>query len=356
MTYSNGKLYSNSAVLKPRILSLMPQAKNFYAISRQWEILKYLADHRQQGRTVRQVMDYLCTSGYPVSKRTVDRDLKELQTVFAMEVKDSTEPYRWYLVSDKRLDLSALTLTDALSLKIIESLVRPLLPAEVLKTVESRFLQAQKKLETLVSVSHAKYADKVAYIPATLPLLPPSLSPSILNTIQNALLQEKQIAIEYDSPKSKEKIVRTLNPLALVVRGVTAYLVATSESDSEIKRYALHRIGTVKLLEVPMRPLPNFDLSAYIASGEMQFFSQGTIQLVATTDNALAMILTETPLSPDQNIVPRNGSYTLRATVPHTLQLEQWILAHAEQITVQKPKALREKISDKVKKVATLYS
>lgn len=52
----------------------MPKSSLQPALARQWEMLKKLP-HRGPGLTARQITAWLKEQGYPVSKRTVERDL-----------------------------------------------------------------------------------------------------------------------------------------------------------------------------------------------------------------------------------------------------------------------------------------
>ena len=56
---------------------------------RHLEIFKYLNSYGQSGRTIRQVTEYLNkVRGYSVSRRTIERDMKELSDMFHFTVVD----------------------------------------------------------------------------------------------------------------------------------------------------------------------------------------------------------------------------------------------------------------------------
>jgi hypothetical protein len=61
----------------------MPRATTNATLARQWELLR-LVPGRPPGKTVRQLVDGLEAAGYPVTKRTVERDLADLAEIFPL--------------------------------------------------------------------------------------------------------------------------------------------------------------------------------------------------------------------------------------------------------------------------------
>lgn len=114
----------------------MPNKKaNHHALARQWEILKTLPN-RGPGITVRELADKIFEAGFSVTKRTIERDLTELSALFPLMHNDKGTPRGWHWMPGADADLPGLTLADALSLRIVEDLLRPLLPAAVLESLE----------------------------------------------------------------------------------------------------------------------------------------------------------------------------------------------------------------------------
>jgi len=180
----------------------MPKATHHHALARQWELLRLLPS-RLPGITANELAGRLQGNGFVVSKRTVERDLSELSTLFGIACNDKGMPYGWYWMNGEPADLPGVSITDAISLNLIEEFLRPLVPAAMLATLEARFRQAKKKLEELsVDNKAARWIDKVRYVPPTLALIPPIITEGILEIIQEGLLTEKQIALRYHKPSS----------------------------------------------------------------------------------------------------------------------------------------------------------
>ncbi|MDE1953124.1 MAG: WYL domain-containing protein [Betaproteobacteria bacterium] len=301
--------------------------------------------------------DRLAGLGYSVTKRTVERDLNDLAPLFGFTCNDKGMPYGWHWMEGASLNLPGLSLTEALSLRIVEESLRPLLPAAVLQALEPRLRQAQDKLaEQSATNAQARWANKVRAVSASLPLLPPQVMPGVLEAVQDALLHDLQVQVHYTRAAERDPVTYTLHPLALVQRGPVSYLVATAFDYPDIRTYAVHRMRSAEVLEQAVQVPAGFDLDAYIASGALQFGAGQTIRLKARVDVVLAQILRETPLSEDQTLGQARKSFcALTATVQDTWQLRWWLLSHANQVVVLSPAALRADLTLRIAEAVELY-
>lgn len=73
----------------------MPSHPTRHTIARQWQLLKLLPD-RHPGKSAAQLQAALAKLGHKTSKRTVERDLNELATLFAVHCNSKGMPYGWY--------------------------------------------------------------------------------------------------------------------------------------------------------------------------------------------------------------------------------------------------------------------
>ena len=85
------------------------------------------------------------------------------------------------------------------------------------------------------------------------------------------------------------------------------------------------------------------------------FGSGGIIKLEAAVSDTLASYLNEAAISDDQKISYKNGKWLLTATVSDSWQLWFWIRSQGSDITVQKPKILRENIIESLKETLKSY-
>lgn len=333
----------------------MPRVKHQQSIARQWEILKRLPS-KGPGVTARELSEWVCDEGYPATKRTVERDLSDLAELFPIVCNDKSTPYGWHWMEGKGADLPGVTVADAVSLTLVEGLVRPLLPAAILEALEPRFSQARTKLKAHAKDSaNARWVDKVRYVPPALPLVPPKIAGGVLGVVQEALLSERQLEASYQRPDDKPSRL-VLHPLGLVQRGPVTYLVATAFGYDDVRLYAVHRIRKASVTAEPGRRPNGFSLDAYIAKGALEFGADEEIKLEAWVSDDLAAVLTETPLAADQRLVGTgDGGARLSATVRNSWQLQWWILSQGAGITVLKPLDLKKSIAFTLAEATTNY-
>ena len=318
----------------------MPSETTRGTVARQWELLQRLPTSGP-GLTTTELVLILKAAGFSVSKRQVERDLQNLSEAFPLDCNNGSIPWGWRWAKGASVDLPGLSSAEALSLKLVENAARPLLPASLLQALEPRFEQATKKLRSLDADNKAnKWLSKVRSVPAYQALLPPPVRSEALTNVQEALLADEQLDVDYQGMDAEAPATLRLHPLALVVRGPVTYLVATAWDYPDVRLYALHRIHRAARAYEPSQTPEGFDLDAYIASGALQFGRGEAIRLEARITPELARILSETPLAADQFI---EGD-RLTATVQDTWQLRWWVMGQGAGIEVNGPPELRNEV------------
>lgn len=324
----------------------MPKSSNQLALARQWEMLKRLPG-RSPGITASDLTAYLKDEmGFEVSKRTVERDLIELSNTFGLVCNDQSVPYGWHWLPGKQCDFAGIDLADAMSLVLAEDVLVKLLPASMLATLQPRFALARSKLATVGNHRYARWADKVRHVPTTMTLIPPKVDARVLATVQEALLQERQVVVAYTAPSDRKAGDIRLHPLSLILRGSTPYLVATAYDYPDIRLYAIHRMKSATLTGDKITPPKGYTTDGYLASGAMQFGTGKIIRLKAWVSNELGIYLAETPLSDKQTIRFNKGRHLLTAEVPDSWQLRWWILSQGAGIIILTPKHLRTELAE----------
>jgi predicted DNA-binding transcriptional regulator YafY len=283
-------------------------------------------------------------AGHNVTKRTIERDMEELSRIFPITRNEVSIPYGWHWRENARFDTLGLDLSEAVSLGLMEDVLRQIMPPAFLSALEGKFSLAREKLAALPKIPHARWADLVRYVPPGLPFIPPSIAPSVLPAIQESLLHQRQLQVVYLSAGSDAAKEQTLHPLSLIQQGARSYLVATAFQYDKPLLYAIHRIASATVLEEPAKRPKGFSLDVFLAGGGAQFANGESITLKAQVSDELARLLEETPLSKDQKITTRAGVHTLTATVQESWNLHFWILSQGASIAVLKPVSLRKQI------------
>jgi predicted DNA-binding transcriptional regulator YafY len=322
----------------------MPGSDHETTLARQWELLRNHLPSGPPGKSSRDLRDRLEAAGHNVTKRTVERDMEELSRIFPISRNENGKPYGWHWTENARFDILGMDLSEAVSLGLMEDVLRQIMPPAFLSALEGKFSLAREKLAALPKIPHARWKDLVRYVPPGMPFIPPALAPGVLPAIQEALLHQRQLQVVYLSAGSKDAQELTMHPLSLIQQGARSYLVATAFGYDTPYQYALHRMASVTVLEEAVKRPKGYSLDAFIDSGAAQFGSGEVITLKARVDDNLARLLEETPLAKDQKITRRAGIHTLTASVHDSWQLHFWILSQGAAITVIQPVALRSRI------------
>ncbi|MDP2762022.1 MAG: WYL domain-containing protein [Sideroxyarcus sp.] len=326
----------------------MPSNEKASVMRRQWELLMMLPSSGT-GKTALDLTRLINESGYAISKRQVERDLVQLRDAFKLEHDEYATPRGWRWPNGL-----SMTISEALSLTLLEATIKSLMPVSMLSALEPRFKQARGELARLSKVNRkAKWASKVRVVSPAMPLIPPKIDPTVLSVVQEALLADEQIEVKYQGMGDDGVKTLQLSPLGLVIRGASTYLVA-SASD-EVKLYVLHRMRkATRSVRTVKRPA-NFDLDEYIKTGSLHFGNGNMVKLKAWVKPWLARILEETPLSLDQTLKASGDHVQLTATVADTWQLDWWLLSQGTGIEVMGPAALRKRIGQELKGAAAQY-
>ena len=251
----------------------MPKQNNNNSLARQWELMR-LIPTRQPGITSVELTRRIADNGYVVTKRTVERDLRDLSALFPLMANEDSAPFRWYWLKDIASEFGGIEVSDAVLLTLAEDVLKSILPVVMLETLKPKFELARKKLAALDDLPISKWSSRVAYVPDSLAYQPVSVRNSILEKAQSALVDGFQIKAKYD-PLGKPTTTYILNPLAFVQRGVRSYLVATKEGDATPIPFAVQRFRGIEILESAVRKPKDFTLKKYLESGAMDFGGGG---------------------------------------------------------------------------------
>ena len=338
----------------------MSKNKNANTLLRQQTLLKFIPANA--GIKSADLLNKLKSEGFEVTQRTLQRDLEVLSQYFPIYSETDTKPYlwRWSGLGINRTHINSISLTDALSLMLVEKSLQQLLPPAMQRHLQHNFEHSRQLLNTLKDDDNAQWFEKVASVMPDIGFKPPSIDESLLTEIQEALLKDQTIVVRYLAAKNTTAAEYSLMPLALVQRGHVLYVIAQDitkgANTAQIKRFAMHRFQTVtRTYEQGNRP-PNFNLQQYLQDGAMQFGNGDKFALKAKVTEELAFILNESPMSDDMKIIQsEDETYQLSATVNNGWQLNWWLRGQGANIEVLEPQELRARMRDNLRKTMEIY-
>ncbi len=327
-------------------------------VLRHWMMLRHLPRYPRKIDAAT-LADVLANAGYEVSRRSIERDLVKLSSVFPVTCDDQHKPYGWsWMSTAAAFDLPAVDVHSALAFRMAAEHLRALLPEVTRGYLEPHFLRAQAVLDSQDHNALSHWPDKVRVVPPGQPLLPPAIAQDVLENVQTGLLTEKRLKIVYRKRGEAEARTYQVHPQALVWRDAVGYLLCTLWKYDDLKQFVLHRMESVEVENEPRRALEGFSLDEEIDSGSFDFLlSGGTVLLEAVFDPHAAVRIRETPVSASQELEDlADGRVLLRATLADTVQLRSWLRSFGEYVEVIGPADLRESLAESARVMAARYA
>lgn len=326
-------------------------------ILRQLAMLK-LIPRAPRKITVAQLHDKLRDQQYDVNERTIQRDLNTLSVPFSLRCDDRSKPYGWQFMQDAEIiDLPGMGPTTALAFKLAEVFLEPLLPRSTLKELAPHMQRADQVLAQ-TKLTLKDWPNKVYVLPRGQELHPPKVEGEVIESVYQALLEERRFSCDYQPRNREERKQYEVNPLGLVFRNGVVYLVCTLWDYSDVRQLVLHRMHNAQLTDKPATSPEGFNLEYYIRNEQRFDYPAGdSIRLEALLEPDVATHLSESRLSEDQTLAPsEDGRYRLTASVIDTLQLRWWLLGFGDRVEVLCPPALRQEFARIAENLASRYA
>ena len=325
---------------------------------RQWMMLRMIPRFPRKV-TARDIMERLASEGFRVTKRTIERDLQGISAAFPLVSDEREKPYGWSWAKDApSFDLPGLSQSEALVFKLAQQYLVKLMPSSMLSQLAPYFAAADKSLNEAFHGSQlSKWQDKIAVAFPGQPLLAPNVESDLLAILESALLEERQLEVEYRSRQDKSISHYTVHPLGIVLRGQISYLVCTIFGYQDIRMLAIHRIyHAEKLNEKSNRP-DKFSIQEHATSSAFGFNDNGLINLTLKFTQDAGQHLYETPINNSQKIMDsEEGEIIINVAIFDNAQLRWWILGFGDQVEVIEPLSLRQFMIDTTKKQSQLYN
>lgn len=192
-----------------------------------------------------------------VSERTILRDMEALSSSGVPVIADRGAGGGWSLLADYETKLTGLSPAEIQSLFVSRA---PKLAADL--GLQQASEGAWTKLQAALPPTVRRQAD---FMRQRVLIDPrgwrnPAESAASLPVLLDALWRDRQVRFVYEGVLHKAA-ERTVNPLGLVARGSTWYLIANR--DAELRTYRVSRMRNPETLELAARRPADFDLAAY---------------------------------------------------------------------------------------------
>jgi predicted DNA-binding transcriptional regulator YafY len=289
-----------------------------------------------------------------VSERTIHRDMEALGTAGIPVTAERGTGGGWHLLEAYRTNLTGLNEAEIQALFFTKP-VRLLADLGLRKAADAALI---KLLAALPSMSR-KDAEQVAqriHVDAT-GWHHAEEDISALSTIQEAIWKERKLSMTYqrDGGNSFERLV---DPLGLVAKGSTWYLVAAAEGD--VRSYRVSRVRDARVNEEPCARPKDFDLAAFWAESSTHFVaSLPRYQVTARiAPEVLETVYHAGRYARIEKVEPPDAE----GWITLCLQFEQeeaacgYLLSFGTRVEIVEPRDLREKVLRLAESVAAFYA
>ncbi|EIV8508393.1 MULTISPECIES: helix-turn-helix transcriptional regulator [Vibrio] len=300
-----------------------------------FELLKRIPkSHQVTARELHQQLEHI---GIERELRTIQRNLELLCEHFDIIRDERSKPYgyRWNKEAGG-VTLPKLSAQEALLLNLAEEYLIKLLPVNITASLDGFFQEAKYKLNpTSGNFREREWLKKVRVVSETQPLLPPKIATNVFSAISEALYHDRLLNIDYYNTKQVQKSALVM-PLGLAQQGQRMYLVCRFDGYDNERSIAVHRVSKASVSSFGFERPKEFKLSQYDADGRFGFGEGQKISLELEVKNELALFLSETPISTDQNITQQGDIYKISATVVDSKLLAQWLSGFGDLVITQR--------------------
>jgi len=288
-----------------------------------------------------------------VSERTIHRDMDALSTAGIPVVAERGSGGGWNLLEEYSTNLTGLSEAEIQALFLTKP-TRLLADLGLRQASEAAFIKLLAALP-LLSRRDAEYVHQRIHID-TSGWHQTEEDVSCLPTLQEAIWQERKLSLTYQR-SDNNTVERLVEPLGLVAKGSTWYLVAAVEG--EFRTYRVSRMLEARVTDQACVRPQGFDLATYWAQSATHFVAnlpQYPV-IVRIAPEVLEQVYQAGRYARIEHAEPpdADGWITLRLL----FQMEQaacgYLLSFGTQVEIVEPQELREKVIQLAESVVAFY-
>lgn len=288
-----------------------------------------------------------------VTERTIHRDMEALSAAGIPVLAERGKHGGWRLVDEYRTRLTGLkdnelkTLFLSPSFQLLSDLgytkdwkeARQKLLAALPNTVQSQADNLWNRIH--IDIDSWKQSSQET---------------TALGLLQQAIWEERKIRIAYEKA-NKETSVRIIEPLGLVAKGRTWYLIAVSNTD--LKNFRVSRIKSVELTHESFVRPTNFELANYWNKSKQNFVqslpvfeveleaSPAISQRLSFSGRFAQVVSTSTP--------SKNGWIPVKMSFDTKQEAASYIVGFGDQLKIINPSSLIESVREIAESAISLY-
>lgn len=280
------------------------------------------------------------------SERTIYRDLDVLRFAGIPYYREGDQQFV-RVRPDFRFPAISLTDDEVLGLSVASVMTKsPGLDVTAGAAPTTRKLAAISTQETQNLIDDAMRLVSVL----DLKLVDHSRHQEVIRTVQQSLLQGKQISGLYESPYEGSPIRLKLHPYRLCLIKNAWYVIGKMANEAKPRTYRVARFKTLRQLEESADIPEDFDLHEYFGNAWAVYRGDLSYDVELNFTPHAAKIVTETIWHHTQKVIQqKDGSVTLTFQVDGLEEITNWILSWTGRVKVVQPTALRDLVVEKLK-------
>lgn len=212
------------------------------------------------------------------------------------------------------------------------------------KDLRQIFSKLSEMLPDSISVNPGKlYSQLTVFSPPVIPV-----KPRIWEDVIKALLQKRQLEMEYETSKGLRNFA--IKPLHLANLHGDWILCANRADNDELRKYALGRIRKLKLLQKQFDP-PDFNADEYFSSTFRMYGGNGeSYRIKLLFSKTVARRVLEREWHPSQEVIEhKNGSIELQFDAEGLVEIEHWVLSWGRHCKVLAPQKLKDQVAEEIR-------
>lgn len=318
-------------------------------LARQWQLIQRLAKSRAGVGLDELARDLDCV------RRTVYRDLDALMYAGFPVVSAKRDNRVFYRFMDSfRLGDVPFTADELLALAFSEDLSRVLEGTVFHESIRSALAKIRAGLGPELSAYLNRLSDSFRVLPG--PHKRYAQSSEAIRLLNESVLSQRTVAIEYRTGRSGEKSTRQFDPYRVWYRSGGLYVIGHDHRSGEIRTFAVDRILAISATSNPFEIDEGFDFDATISSA-FGVISETPVAVRIRFDAEWRSHVMEHTWHPSQKIAElEDGSIELFMEVGGSAELRNWILSFGAGAQVLEPAALRRDVIAELRAAATHYA
>jgi predicted DNA-binding transcriptional regulator YafY len=290
-----------------------------------------------------------------VSRRTIFRDLDLLrQSGIPLTFDPDRQHYR--IPGACLLPPTNFTSEEALALVLLCHGLGDGCGLPFLSPARSAAVKLESSLPT-------RLRDEILNVAATVQILPAPLNPlegrkPLYDQLLDAIATRRSVRIRYESLQERQVLVTRLSPYRMFFSRRSWYVVGRSSLHRAKRTFHLGRILSATTLDDHFQIPRGFSIVRYLGNAWHMIAEKGRdSEVVVRFSRLVAKNVAEVNWHKTQRLVWRDdGSLDFHATVSGLGEISWWILGYGDQAEVLSPPELRQRIAERVNRMAAIYA